>query len=74
MWKQVECISCQSMIFSQSEEDAVCEKCDELVNLRITVERYERALVYLSDCNNYMDFDFVLDHIEDVAKKALNNK
>lgn len=38
------------------------------------VERYEKALTYLSDCTNYMDLDFVLDHVEEVAKEALKEK
>ncbi len=38
------------------------------------IERYEKALIYLSDCTNYMDLDFVLDHVEDVAKEALKEK
>ncbi|MFZ7945679.1 hypothetical protein [Neobacillus sp. 19] len=44
MWKQTECNCCQTMIFVQNEDDALCDKCEELVSLRIKVERYERAL------------------------------
>jgi hypothetical protein len=44
------------------------------MTMKEKIERYEKALTYLSDCNNYMDFDFVLDHVEDVAKKALKEK
>ena len=34
-------------------------------------ERMKKALIYLSDCCNYMDIDFVLDHVEDTAKEGL---
>ena len=44
MWRQTECNCCQTMVFVQHEDDALCDRCEELNQLKIKVERYEKAL------------------------------
>lgn len=53
MWQMRECSNCQNEIFANPNEvDVFCDKCEELVNLRIKVEQYEKSFSEYTDTLN----------------------
>ncbi|RKJ64928.1 hypothetical protein D7X33_25535 [Butyricicoccus sp. 1XD8-22] len=82
MWQSRECSNCQNEVFVQHNEvevDVFCDKCEEIVELRVKIQRYERALLECVNRRGLLNFleenDWATsdDYFVKIAKEALNS-
>ncbi|MNF92836.1 hypothetical protein D3C84_754930 [compost metagenome] len=71
---KAKCIGVSIATINLGNEYSLTKEVKWLIEQAEKVEKYEKALTYLSDCNNYIDIDYVLDHVEGVAEEVLRDE